>query len=490
MSTSWLGPIRQISYATDDLDRLIGFWESRVGVGPWSVYRGLTLQMQYEGRPVTLPFDVALAMHGEQLIELIQVQGRGPSPFHDALDRPIIGLQRLAALSDDIQRDSEAAVARGMERFAEGVDLSGQRYVYFRSAEAPGVILELLENTPSFAGFLGLLQARSRGYARAARAVTPAAMPVAGTMQAALLQGYGGVEQFRIETVAEPLPGPGQVRIRVAAAAVNPVDLKARRGDLRAWMPLSFPARLGGDVSGIVDAVGSGVSSFAPGDRVMGMVNPIADGAYAGCMVADAASLARVPEALDLVDAAALPTGVLTGTQLVERGIRPAAGSLGLVTGAAGSSGRAALLAALDAGARVYAGIRGADHGQFAGLPLAGVIDLEDAAAVVAAGPFDFVADTVGGGVAERLFAALKPEGVLASTAFPPPNPPAASTQRFTSLVVRFDGPRLLRFAREMDRPGRRTPIAHRLPLAQVAEAHRLMEQGRVGGKILLLPRG
>src|SRR5262245_31666054 len=105
MHTSWLGPIRQISFTTANLDQLLAFWETQMGVRPWSVFRGLTLNMTYEGRPVSLPVHVALSMHGDTLIELIQVLGDGPSPFHDSLNRLIIGLQRLASFSNDIERD-------------------------------------------------------------------------------------------------------------------------------------------------------------------------------------------------------------------------------------------------------------------------------------------------------------------------------------------------------------------------------------------------
>ena len=136
MSVSWLGPIRQISYTTDDLDRLVEFWERQVGSGPWSVFRNITLSMNHEGRPISLPCHVALSMHGETLIELMQVEGSGPSPFHDTLHRPVIGLQRLAAFSHAIERDTQRALDRGMERFADGIDPTGQRYVYFRSAGA------------------------------------------------------------------------------------------------------------------------------------------------------------------------------------------------------------------------------------------------------------------------------------------------------------------------------------------------------------------
>jgi NADPH:quinone reductase-like Zn-dependent oxidoreductase len=505
MTASWLGPIRQISYTTDDLDRLVRFWERQVGVGPWSVFRNITLSMTHEGRPIALSCDVALTQHGGTLIELMQVAGDGPSPFHDGLNRPLVGLQRLAAFSDSIAADTRAAVERGMERFAEGVDPTGQRYAYFRSPDAPGVILELLEVTPFFRDFVGRLEARVRAYrdsaaeAAATRPSTGArtmssdtsgksAVARPGTMQAAELAEYGDPHLFRIVSVPEPTPGPGEIRVKVAAAAVNPVDVKLRRGYLKAWMPLAFPARIGGDLSGTVDAIGDGVHAFKVGDRVMGMINPSANGAYAAKVVAAAGSFALVPSTLDLVDAGAVPSGALTGTQLVEKAIKPVAGAKGLVTGAAGSVGRAAVYAALDAGAEVYAGVRASAFGACRDLPVAGLIDLADDDALAAAGPFDFVADTIGGAVAEKLFAHVKPAGVVASVAVPPPNPPAGSTQRFESLIVSFDRARLEQFARDVASKRRRVPVAHRLALGEVARAHELMERGGVGGKLLLLP--
>jgi len=307
-------------------------------------------------------------------------------------------------------------------------------------------------------------------------------------MLAAELTDYGDPSRFRIAEVAEPMPGAGEIRVRIAAAAVNPVDVKLRRGYLKDWMPLVFPARIGGDVAGTVDAVGAGVTEFRVGDRVMGMINPMANGAYAQKVVFAAASFAIVPDSLDLVAAAALPTGALTGTQLIERAIHPAARSKGLVSGAAGSVGRAAVFAALDAGAVVYAGVRGSAFAASRDLPVAGIVDLADQNALAAAGPFDFIADTVGGAVAENLFAHVKADGIVASIAVPPPNPPAGSSQRFVSLIVSFDRPRLEQFARELAAKTRRMPIAQRLPLAEVARAHELMERGSVGGKILLLP--
>jgi len=488
MTASWLGPVKQISYTTDNVDRLVEFWETQVGIGPWSIFRGLTLTMDYEGRHIAMPVNVGLCVHGGVLIELMQALGNGPSPFHDNLNRPIIGLQRLASATDDIEGDTRQAVERGMELFASGKDATGQRYTYFRSAAAPGVILELLENVPSFGTFVGGLEARTAAYQSAvAKAGEATKLGHPGTMTAAEIHSYGGAEQFRIETVAEPVPGPGEIRVKVAGAAVNPVDVKSRHGALKAWLPLTFPARLGGDVAGTVDAVGAGVGDFKVGDRVMGLLNPTANGAYAEKVVFYAARFARIPNGMEMIAAAALPTGVLTGLQMVEKGILPRPGSKGLVTGAGGSTGRAAVLAALDAGATVYAGVRGSARDTVADLPVAGVIDLSDEAALAAAGPFDFMADTIGP-PAEGLFKYLKPNGVVCSVAVPAPSPPPESTQRFSTLVVTFDRDRLERFAHDIVAGGPGMPVAHTLPLSKVAVAHGLMEQGSVGGKIVLVP--
>ncbi len=308
------------------------------------------------------------------------------------------------------------------------------------------------------------------------------------TIKAAQLTAYGAPDQFIIEPVAEPLPGPGEILIRVAGAAVNPVDVKLRNGSLALFMPLEFPAQLGGDVSGTVEAVGEGVTQFKAGDRVMGMINPAKDGAYAEKIAAPAASFVHVPEGLNLIDAAALPMGVLTGIQLVERGAKVGPGQRILVTGAAGSVGRAAVYAAAAAGAVVYAGVRARSRGALAGLPLAGILDLDNPDEVAAAGPFDAIADTVGGRVAERLCKFVRSGGVLASVVSPPPLPPVGARVTSAPVWVEFDGPRLLRFVADLRKNGWSMPVAHRLPLCEVAKAHVLMEAGGLGGKLVLVP--
>ncbi len=308
------------------------------------------------------------------------------------------------------------------------------------------------------------------------------------TIKAAVIAGYGGPDVFEYRSVPEPIPGAGEILIKVAAAAVNPVDTKLRNGSFDLFMPLHFPAQLGGDVSGTVEAVGADVTAFKAGDRVIGMINPAANGAYAEKIVAPAAMFTTIPDGLDLVDAAALPMGVLTGVQLAELGAKAAPGKRILVTGAAGSVGRAAVYAAAAAGASVIAGVRSSSRDALKGLPLAGIVDLGNAAEVSAAGPYDAIADTVGGRLAERLTKQVRPGGVLASVVSPAPLPPVDSPVTGAPVWVTFDGPRLTRFVEDMVKNGWTIPIAHRFKLSEVSKAHALMDAGGVGGKILLVP--
>jgi len=491
MAEHWFENFGQISYGTQDLEKAVSFWEQQLGVGPWTLFKGLTLDAVHEGAQIAVAFDVALTWHDGRLVELIHAKGNGPSPFHDALNRPIIGLQRLASVTETIEADAATAAARGMTLMTQGM-AGGQRFIHYRSDAAPGVILELLERTAAFDDLCRQLRDRAEAYRPPPirvpeQSAGPHAAPAGATMRAALLAGYGDPDKFFLDDVPVPAPRAGEVRIRVVGAAINPVDVKLRRGLLREWMPLDFPARLGGDIAGIVDAVGVGVLAFAPGDRVAGMLNPSNAGGYGEYALAPEAVLVRVPAALDLAAAAALPTGVLTGTQLVEEAIKPRAGERVLVTGAGGSVGRAAVFALLDAKAIPVAGVRASSDAAVADLGI-DVVNIADDAQLRALAPFDAIADTVGGHAVERLFGLVKANGTIASVAMPAPIPLAGSSQRVCSLIVRFDAERLAGFMHDMIYNHRTMPIARAFPLSDVAAAHRRMEAGGVGGKIILMP--
>ena len=167
-------------------------------------------------------------------------------------------------------------------------------------------------------------------------------------MRAVVLQEYGGPEKLKFEdNVLEPQISAGTVLIATAAASVNPIDWKMRSGMRQKDFPLSFPAILGRDVSGVVRAVGASVKHFKPGDRVLALSNAT----YAELVAVDDSDVTHLPDRVDLVDAAAIPLIALTGDQLVRFATNVQKGQVVLVTGALGSVGRAAVHTAKKIGA-------------------------------------------------------------------------------------------------------------------------------------------
>ena len=254
-------------------------------------------------------------------------------------------------------------------------------------------------------------------------------------MKAVVLHEYGGPEKLKYEEVADPVAGEGQVLVRVAATSVNPIDYKLRSGIFKDFMPLTFPAILGNDFSGIVRSVGAGVSGFAAGDKVMGM----ADSADAELVAAKAGSVTHLPDGLDLVEAAALPVVTLTGEQLITKGTKIQAGQTVLVSGAVGSVGRSAVWAAKQAGAVVIAGVRKSQVKEAAAVGADQVLALDDVSAMEKLGFIDAVADTVGGKTAEMLLGKVKPGGVFASVVGAPGNAALHPTVRVEAVVMQAD---------------------------------------------------
>jgi len=168
-------------------------------------------------------------------------------------------------------------------------------------------------------------------------------------MKAVRIHGHGGPEALVWEDAPRPVPGPGEILVRVAAAGVNPADYKHRNGMFRDFVPYVFPKILGYDVAGTVEAHGrdaggpeiEGPDSGrpAPGTRVFAMLDPLTAGGYAQYVAVPAHFCAVIPEGMDFATAAALPCPALTGTQMVEEILRPAMGETVLVTGATGLSG-------------------------------------------------------------------------------------------------------------------------------------------------------
>jgi NADPH:quinone reductase-like Zn-dependent oxidoreductase len=282
-------------------------------------------------------------------------------------------------------------------------------------------------------------------------------------MRAIVVTGYGDVDKLEVRNVPEPSAAPGEVKVRVTASSVNPIDWKLRSGVYRQKSPLEFPAILGRDASGEVVAVGTGVRSIRVGDKVLGLVNR----AYAEYVVDKEEAWGEVPASMDPVDAGALPLVTLTGTQLIEEAVRPRSGEVVLVTGAVGSVGRSAVFAARTLGARVLAGVRRSQQQEAAKLNV-GVVALDDDSAIARLPQLDSIAD-IGSVLGE---------------------PPRAKER---GLVVRAhmvhpNGRRLAELARAVAQGELVIPIAKKFPLAEIREAQTLAESGP-GGKVVLLVR-
>lgn len=301
-------------------------------------------------------------------------------------------------------------------------------------------------------------------------------------MKAIVLHEYGGPEKLKYEDMPDPVPGEGEVLVRLAATSVNPVDYKMRSGEAQQRFPVQFPGILGRDVAGIVRELGPGVTGFSPGDKVIGFGRAT----YAELVVIKAADLAHLPDGLDLVEAAALPLVTLTGEQLISRGVKIQRGETVLVTGAVGAVGRTAVYIAKKAGAIVLAGVRKSQIKQATELGADEVLALDDEEAVGRLGLIDAVADTVNHKVAEQVIAKVKQGGVFASVLGPPANARLHPTVRIESVRAVPDGATLRTLAEDVAGGRFKIPIDRMVPLEDAAEAHTAAERGGIG-KVLLL---
>jgi NADPH:quinone reductase-like Zn-dependent oxidoreductase len=307
-------------------------------------------------------------------------------------------------------------------------------------------------------------------------------------MKAVVLHEYGGPEKLHFEeNVPEPAVGEYTVLIAAAAASVNPIDWKVRSGARQKDFPLSFPAILGRDVSGVVRSVGANVKHFKPGDRVLALSNAT----YADFVAVPDSDLTHLPDGLDLTDAAAIPLISLTGDQLVRHATNVQKDQVVLITGALGSVGRAAVHSARKIGAQVIAGVRAKDLEEALALGVAGTLAIDDNDAIEKFRTVDAIADTVGGEPAARLIAKLKPGGSFGYAASLPESAAAQNPSvKITRVFARPDPSKVREFADDL-RDGKFVlPIGRRLPLQDAAEAHKLGEKGGVGKILLLISNG
>jgi NADPH:quinone reductase-like Zn-dependent oxidoreductase len=309
-------------------------------------------------------------------------------------------------------------------------------------------------------------------------------------MKAVRFHEYGDPGVLRYEDVEKPEPGAGEVRLRVAGSAFNPVDDGIRGGYLQGPFPVTLPHTPGIEVSGTVDALGEGVDDIAVGDAVIGFLPMVADGAAAEFVNAPAGVLAPAPTSIPLGDAAALPMVGLTAWQALfdDGGLR--AGQRVLINGAGGAVGGYAVQLAKGAGAHVIAtasprsiervGSAGADE----------VID-HTTAEVAVAERVDVLLNLAR--IAPEQLAALvaqvRPGGVIVNTVPTIPTPAdEARGVRGVGLFVRSDTDQLGHLVALVDRGELRVDVAERMPLTELPAIHARAATGDLPGRVVVLP--
>jgi NADPH:quinone reductase-like Zn-dependent oxidoreductase len=306
-------------------------------------------------------------------------------------------------------------------------------------------------------------------------------------MKAVFIEHYGGPEVLKYGDLPDPVTAPGEVVIDVVAANVNAADWKARAGH---YAPSKFPLVLGRDFSGVVSTTGSGVEDLKIGDSVFGVCEAGQEGAYAEKLAVKAAIIAKKPDALSHVNAAALALTGLTALSAIEATLKLRAGETILVHGGAGGVASFAIQLAKHIGARVITTTSATNRDYVRDLGADEIIDYnaQDFTKVVTG--CDAVFDTVGGDVAQKSFAVLKPGGraafIASGAQAPKPNRNDVISLR---PAVGRSRQSLERIVELLEARAIRPPEVKLYRLSEAADAHRLSESCHFRGKLVLQVR-
>jgi NADPH:quinone reductase-like Zn-dependent oxidoreductase len=303
------------------------------------------------------------------------------------------------------------------------------------------------------------------------------------SMKAAYIDQFGGPEVLQYGDLPDPVAAAGQVVVDVAAASVNGADWRVRAGQ---YGQATFPLVLGRDFSGSVAALGTGVDDLKIGDAVFGVLEAGREGAYAEKLAITAAIVAKKPDGLSHIDAAALALTGLTAVISVETTLKLQRGETILIQGGAGGVASFAIQLAKHLGARVITTTSAANADYVRGLGADEVIDYNAQDFTRAVSKCDAVFDTVGGEVAQKSFAVLKPGGRAAFIASGPqaPKPDRGDVTALRPAVGRARAP-LERIVALVTAGAVRPPEVKLYRLAQAAEAHRLSESRHFRGKLI-----
>ncbi len=298
---------------------------------------------------------------------------------------------------------------------------------------------------------------------------------------------FGGPDQLVMDEVALPEPGPGQIRVQVRGIGVNPVDWKLLSGKAPVSPPL--PLVPGGDIAGVVDAVGEGVSEFVVGDEIF--AHPGLTGGYAEAVLVDPAVAARKPSALTPAEAASLPLVALTAWQGLLADGRDLSGLHILVHNAAGGVGMAAVQIAKAKGARVTGTASAGNADYVRSIGADDVVDFRGEPVEVRPQNVDILVDLVGNSKETGLWSLVRPGGSVVRIAggADAPNVEEVGGVRAYKVRVRPNGEQLRVIAGLVDAGKLKVEIARTFPFAEAADALRASMSGHVRGKIILVKK-
>jgi NADPH:quinone reductase-like Zn-dependent oxidoreductase len=307
-------------------------------------------------------------------------------------------------------------------------------------------------------------------------------------MKAVLLTNHGGPEMLHYGDAPDPTAGPGEVVVDIHAASLNAADYKVRLGG--SGYAVSFPHILGRDFSGVVSAVGTGVTDLVVGDAVFGVTDQGIEGAYAEKLAIKAAIVAKKPERLGHAEAAAMGLTSLTALWAVEDTAQLKSGETILIQGGAGGVAGFAIQLAKHLGAKVITTASAANHDYVRSLGADQAIDYNAEDFTKAISNCDVVFDTVGGNVRAGSYTVLKPGGRLVWIAPAPQGfePTRKDVQTLRPNVAR-DRAHLERMLALLEQGAVWPPEITRYKLSEAAEAHRVIEARHLRGKLVLMVR-
>jgi len=304
-------------------------------------------------------------------------------------------------------------------------------------------------------------------------------------MRAARIHRFGPPDVIVIDDISRPIPGNGEILIRVAATGVGPWDALIREG--KSKVSPSPPLTLGSDLSGVIEAVGPGVLGFNPGDEVFGVTNPQFCGANAEYALALSGMVARKPSRLTHVEAASVPVVAVTAWQMLFDYAHAQAGQTVLILGAAGNVGAYAVQFAAHSRIHVIATAGTSDLEYVRSLGAENVVDYRSNPIDYASLSVDAVIDTVGGEAQEQSVQALKQGGILVSVVSTGPLPQQRSDVRSVFFYVDVTTARLNTISEMFASGTLATQVGTVLPLEQVRVAHEMLAGApHARGKIVL----